>query len=288
MASHENRRLFLLGITLNELGFILFFLLLLVSAVSLQSKQRELEAALDQQQKLQQYIARLSDESDTDFKRLQLLEDFLMEAGGFQSPASEQQMNELFAKLVEADGKAASPSKAELQQQLQALQQTHHELMQALDKQGLGDDSPQAIENWLAENEAIKQRQQALQGQLAYLQKKYQGSGLDHPPCWADSKTGSVEYLYRITLYDDFIRIDPAWPSHRQGELENLPGAFAVTGKVLSPTQFRQQLNALYQWSKNNKCRHFVRINDANISSKQAFKRNLLIVENYFYKYLEH
>jgi len=48
-----------------------------------------------------------------------------------------------------------------------------------------------------------------------------------------------------------------------------------------------RQVAPLFAWSKAHNCRHFVRIKDDSKTSKEAFKRQMLAIEAYFYKYLE-
>jgi hypothetical protein len=101
MATQEGRRSFLLGITLNELGFIMFFLLMIISAASLQNTKLKLVDEIQQKAKLQAEVDALQ-ASEENFKRLQLLESRLLQAAGFIAKPSEQQLDELFTRLQEA------------------------------------------------------------------------------------------------------------------------------------------------------------------------------------------
>ncbi|NOQ17169.1 MAG: hypothetical protein GQ581_08930 [Methyloprofundus sp.] len=284
MASSAGRRSFLLGITLNELSFIMFFLLMLVSTATLQKTKQELANELEHTATLAAEIVNIKQSNEENFKRLQLLESSLMRAGGFTAPPTQAQLNQLFSKLSEASNTSSlAQANAELQRQLQAYQQLSKELA----KQGLATDSPTAIEQLLAQIQATQQEQQSLQGQVAYLQKKIQGNGLDHPPCWADVRTGAVEYLYAITLYETQMHIAAAWPKHRLADLQLIPNAQNLAGKTLTQTQLAQQVQPIFAWSKAHNCRHFVRIKDDQETSKSAFKRQMLAIETYFYKYLQ-
>ncbi|BCG65436.1 MAG: hypothetical protein methR_P3275 [Methyloprofundus sp.] len=284
MASSAGRRSFLLGITLNELSFIMFFLLMLVSTATLQKTKQELADELEHTATLAAEIVNIKQSNEENFKRLQLLESSLMHAGGYAVPPTQTQLNQLFSKLSAASNTdSLTQTTAELQRQLQAYQQ----LSKELEKQGLATDSASAIEQLLAQIQATQLEQQSLQGQVAYLQKKLKGNGLDHPPCWADAHTGAVEYLYAITLYEKQMHITAAWPKHRLTDLQSIPSARNLAGKTLTQAQLAQQVQPIFAWSKAHNCRHFVRIKDDQATSKAAFKQQMLAIEAYFYKYLQ-
>jgi len=65
-----------------------------------------------------------------------------------------------------------------------------------------------------------------------------------------------------------------------------IPEAEKLVGKNLTQQQLQQRLKPILNWSKAHGCRHFVRIKDDQYTSKQAFKQQMLIIEDYFYKYL--
>jgi len=286
MATQEGRRSFLLGITLNELGFIMFFLLMIVSAATLQNTKQKLAQETQLKVKLQAEIDTQQANEDN-FKRLQLLESRLMQVGGFAAKPSEQQLDELFTRLQEAQaGIELQQANTQLQRELEALQD-YRKLVDVLARNGLADGSPQAVEKLLHDAEVVLQEQKTLKGRLAYMQKKLQENGLDHPPCWADAQSGAVEYLYSITLYENKMHITAAWPGHRKADLRLIPGAKKLAGTTVTLKQLDRQVAPLFAWSKAHNCRHFVRIKDDSKTSKEAFKRQMLAIEAYFYKYLE-
>jgi len=286
MATQEGRRSFLLGITLNELGFIMFFLLMIVSAATLQNTKLKLADEIQKKAKLQAEID-AQQENEDNFKRLQLLESRLMQAAGFATEPSEQQLNELFVRLQEAQaGIELQQTNTQLKRELEALQD-YKKLVDVLARNGLADGSPQAVEKLLNKAEAALQEQKTLEGRLAYMQKKLQANGLDHPPCWADAQSGAVEYLYNITLYENKMHITAAWSDHRKADLRLIPSAEKLAGNTVTVQQLDKQVAPLFAWSKAHSCRHFVRIKDDSKTSKEAFKRQMLAIEAYFYKYLE-
>ena len=288
MASYEGRRSFLLGITLNELSFIMFFLLMIISTVTLQKTNNKLEQEIQQKTRLQAEIIQAREDRELSFKRLQLLESRLIRAGGFSAKPSEQQLDEMFARMREVKTEDyLQQTNARLQSELQSLQRYKH-LGEALERKGLLDESPvKIVEQLLQQVEKQQQQQQLLKGRVAYMQKKLKRDGLDHPPCWANPQTGAVEYLYKITLYQQRMLIEAAWPEHRKDDLRLIPGAEKLAGQSITVQQLKQRVKPVFDWSKAHECRHFIRIKDDKHTSKQAFKQQMLAIETYFYKYLE-
>ena len=288
MASTEGRRSFLLSITLSELSFIMFFLLMVVSASILQKTSLKLDQQIQQKNQLQAELVKARDESGQTFKRLQLLESRLMQAGGFSARPSSGQLDELFSRLQEATaGDELRQANTRLQRELESLKPYQH-LAEVLGEKGEQySSSQQVVEQLLQQVDSKEKEQQLLKGRVAYMQKKLQGNGLDHPPCWADPQSGAVEYLYSMTLYEHKIGIESAWPVHRLADLRLIPGAQQLVGQSLTVAQLQQQVKPVFAWSKTHDCRHFVRIKDDRHTSKEAFKRQMLAVEAYFYKYLQ-
>ena len=288
MGSYEGRRSFLLGITLNELSFIMFFLLMIISTVTLQKTNNKLEQEIQQKAKLQTEIVKARQDRALTFKRLQLLESRLMRAGGFPAKPSEQQLDEMFAKMREVKTEDhLQQTNARLLSELESLQR-YKRLEVALEGTDLLEDTPLVVvEQLLQQVEKYQQQQQLLKGRVAYMQKKLNGNGLDHPPCWADPQSGAVEYLYKITLYQQRMLIEAAWPEHRKDDLRLIPGAENLAGQSITMQQLKQRVKPVFAWSKAHECRHFIRIKDDKHTSKKAFKQQMLAIETYFYKYLE-
>jgi len=283
MASGEGRRAFLLGVTLNELSFIMFFLLMFISAATLQESKTQLKKEIQQKKRIEQQLAEVLRQHDETFKRLQLLETKLMRAAGFSVKPSEEQLDQLFSSLQ------AVNAKNDLQQIIVKLKdelKSYKRLDKVIAGSGLKAKSAQQIEQLLTQGKRFTEELQSLKGRLAYTQRKLKNSGLGYPPCWADSQTGAVEYLYTITLYQQKMRIEAAWPKHRNEELALIPGARELENLLLNQQQFKQGIKPVFAWSQAHDCRHFVRIKDDKSTSKEAFKRQMLVIEDYFYKYL--
>ena len=145
MTSYEGRRSFLLGITLNELSFIMFFLLMIISTVTLQKTSKKLEQEIQQNANLQIEIVKARQDQELAFKRLQLLESRLMRAGGFSARPSEAQLNEIFARMREFKTEdQLQQTNARLQSELESLQR-YKQLGLALENNNLSEESPLKI-----------------------------------------------------------------------------------------------------------------------------------------------
>jgi len=286
MASSEGRRSFLLCITLNELSFIMFFLLMFISAATLQKTNNKLQLEIQKAENLKADFIKAMQDKDEIFKRLQLLETKLIRAGGFSSSPTEQELEQLFSRMQDVK------SKDELQQLVAKLQseveflQHYKRLDKVIKESGLAGHSFQQIREVLKQAKQSSQVLQSLKGRLAYSQKKLKNSGLGYPPCWADSKSGAVEYLYTITLYEHQMLIEAAWPEYRKADLDLMPGAEKMVGKQVDQQQLKRLVKPIFSWSKAHECRHFVRIKDDKDASKRAFKQQMQVIEDYFYKYL--
>jgi len=107
------------------------------------------------------------------------------------------------------------------------------------------------------------------------------------PACWEDGNK-KIQYLLRLKIYSDSIQLWRNWPQDRQGEVNQFALLKNIkNSKKLTINEFRALAQPIFEKSKVNECRHYVRITeDQNISMKD-FKRNLLVIESYFYKYFD-
>ena len=138
----------------------------------------------------------------------------------------------------------------------------------------------------LARSDAAEIDQQNCQGQLKHQQKllKSAGKGSSYPPCWAPD--GKIAYLFKITMVPSGFDIQRAWPDKLAAEASKVPGAVSLIGMHLSPKAFAQSMSPILSHSKALECRHYVRVIDRTGDDKDLYKRQLAIVERYFYKYL--
>jgi len=148
-------------------------------------------------------------------------------------------------------------------------------------------------ERLLDETERLDRENRDLRAQVANLVRRTGagdgsgGTGVDHPPCWADAE-GRIEYAFEATLHTTRVDLRPIWPPHRDRDAREILGMREVAGQGLTYHEFSRRALPILRWSQRQEpgCRHFVRILDRVDGGKDAFKAGLLTVERYFYKLL--
>jgi hypothetical protein len=113
------------------------------------------------------------------------------------------------------------------------------------------------------------------------------GNGLDHPPCWPHPVTGRPEYIFDVTIREQGIAVAKAWPETRAEDVKGIFGATEFPDTQYSRQQFLQHTSSILEWSQEQtpECRHSVRVYDAT-NTKDGYKQALQTVEAVFYKYL--
>jgi len=299
VVSAGERRAFLIGMTLNELVFLLFFLLLIISAISLKAAGENSRAQADATRQASRQLQRSQQELDQAFKKLVLQEAVLSRLEQASAGHSREQLDDFFQRLVEDRRKAGQLDQAlagqqRLREHNQALQpdrQRLTDIQRLLDHAGLlddpGGDPTDQVKALIDHARSQQQRTHNLEGQLSYLNQRlqaYQGSGVDHPPCWANANSGTIDYLFTITLLESGLQIERAWSPSRDAEARQIPGVAELIDRHLDRHQFLRLAKPLYDWSVARECRHFVRVRDDPATSKRRFKQGLRTVEAYFYK----
>ena len=255
MRLDENKHESSFFMTLTELAFIMFFLLLLLLVWSLREKESKLQRRDDE-------IVQLKEENLVLKERIDGF-DFLLEeldiddAEDFnelvrQIAQCERRIKKLQSQLVESEGKMAG-MKAE-------------------------------VEEVRVEEASMERQIRTLRGQIKHFERRFGRGGVDFPPCWCD-ETGRPEYIYSICIGELNLCVEPAWPDYRKPDLKQIPGCREIIASDLTLAEFRKRAAPILEWSKKNECRHYVIIRDTT-ESKKAFKQKLLAVEDYFYKYL--
>ncbi len=137
------------------------------------------------------------------------------------------------------------------------------------------------------DRDSMRTALQNCQAQNLNCSQRLQEAGLGYPPCWADA-SGKPEYIYTVALRGDSLAVRPAWPAHRADDARRVDGALALAGRTLSRQAFAEGADPILRWSQAQtpECRHFVIVDDTGVTTKEAFKESLLLVEGYFYKYL--
>lgn len=133
--------------------------------------------------------------------------------------------------------------------------------------------------------ESVNKENADLRGQLAFLKGKLEArGGRDYPPCWAEEKTGKVEFLFTIEIHTDGLLITPSWPPSREADARALPGVdqmLASNRHLLD--EFNVRMQGIDRHSKARNCRHYVQLRN-HVNQLDVFNRYRYGIENFFYK----
>ena len=131
----------------------------------------------------------------------------------------------------------------------------------------------------------IKQENKDLRGQVVFLKNKLEArGGRDYPPCWANEKTGKVEFLFSIEVKPESVTVKPIWLPHRESDARSLPGiSETLSASPHSYTNFVKHIQAIYNESQAGQCRHYVQLKSSIDNAVQSDRARLMI-ESYFYK----
>lgn len=124
-----------------------------------------------------------------------------------------------------------------------------------------------------------------LRGQLVFLKGKLEArGGRDYPPCWANEKTGKVEFLFKIISTPDGFIITPRWPQHRVEDAMNLPSLNQlVQPGSRSLSEFVSLTQGILSESNAKSCRHYV-VLGTTINDRVTADKYRLTAEGVFYK----
>jgi biopolymer transport protein ExbB/TolQ len=285
----EDRSNSVVEMSLTELAFIFFFILLTVSTWKISSAAEKLQTSEDKKQVLEQEVSQLSESLATASQVLSGSDSFDPQELFLELKAGRNAIEQLERALQEkadaeeqlrelTDQLPSEYSREELIRQLREYQG----IAQSIKDYGLDDPDKPSI----AVTELMEQLNDA-KGQNINLRNKLVavGNGLDHPPCWADPETGSIQYIFDVIINEDSVEFKAGWPNSRDGQALNNLNISQIPGVVFDNSELWARTDGLFQESVSNNCRHFVRIYDHS-QSKKAFKNYMRGIENHFYKFL--
>ncbi len=291
LSDSEARSHSVLETSLTELAFIFFFILAIFASWKINDTTEQLVKKDKINNLLNNQVA--------------VLTDSLLEASKFAALGDKYDPAVLFDELKKGNEAVINLKKAEekqkqLEEDLDKYTslidqnptldiETMSEKIQEFDKiEKILDDSSSEIAKSISDK--VKQLQNSANniiGQNTNLRNKLAslGSGVDHPPCWANKKTGNIEYLFDVIINENSIVVNKGWPKTRNQQAIKDINITKVIGEYSTNSLFWDSGLSLFEESKINQCRHFVRVYDHS-ESKKAFKLYLSGIENYFYKYL--
>jgi hypothetical protein len=281
----------ILDTSLTELAFIFFFILLLVSVWKLNEQESKLtelvtlnknqQLIIQSTQAVSELIEKIREQVGEDN-----FEEYFSEIVKLKERVERAKQLELELQRQESDlnllkNKMAEIFKSEdIEQAIAKIEEIAR--VKELISTALPNESQldKALNMLLIQLRDAKGQNNNLRQQIVKL-----GNGLDHPPCWADSETGSIEYMFDVTILEDGVTFARGWPDSRNEQAIADPNIAGVIGLYNNNEEHLMKTTIIYEDSVNNSCRHFVRISDKAIS-KDAFKKNLLAIEKHFYKKL--
>lgn len=109
--------------------------------------------------------------------------------------------------------------------------------------------------------------------------------GMDHPSCrYRDGRR--VAYLFDIGLVESGYIVRPAEVASDPAERTVLPLGRVRLDRTLRESEFLEQTQALFDWSREEECRFFVRVFDHTPPDQKArYKELMRTLEGRFYKY---
>ena len=109
--------------------------------------------------------------------------------------------------------------------------------------------------------------------------------GMDHPSCrYRDGRR--VAYLFDIGLVESGYMVRPAEVASDPAERTVLPLGQVRLDRTLRESEFLEQTQALFDWSRDEECRFFVRVFDHTPPDQKArYKELMKTLEGRFYKY---
>ncbi len=297
-----------LDTSLTELAFIFFFILLLVSVWKLNEQEEKLSKLMDQESKISELKEVNSELKEVNKEQAEIIANLEAVSALIESinaKVGEDNFEEFFTEIAKLKEKVQRAEQLEVelkeaQSQLSFFQNEMTELLKTDDKQKILEEIREVavLKTLLAEvspnggdpSEILKQilleRNDAL-GQNNNLRQKIAqiGNGRDHPPCWADAKTGAIQFMFDVTILEDGVVFARGWPEVRNEQAMANPAIQAVLGEYKDNAAHIAKTRPIFEESVKNSCRHFVRISDKAIS-KDAFKKHLMAIEVHFYKLL--
>ena len=217
MADQNNRSNFLFGLTLTELAFILFFILLFFSTLVIREKVKDIDKfkeEVDTYKKVFEEIPEFNEktiEEKTIWLKELVEKDKLMVK--YQELTEKHKaLNDSYKKIVQAIPSLKDKTEAEKAKWLKEL----------VEKSNL-DAKNQSLNKELAK---IKEKLEKLEKEMklknekvASLEKKIKGlTGNRHPACWQDKKAKKPEFIYNIILGEKGITTHRGFKKHLEEE----------------------------------------------------------------------
>ncbi|SAL00108.1 hypothetical protein AWB81_05842 [Caballeronia arationis] len=260
------------------------------------------QSRLDDQDNVRtQIVEALALKAKLEKKLLEMQQDDVTDTASRRSPASAAEGTSAASSIGSGDASAVRQDSSDFASQILAGMSLREEVQKALHKElnrtyVIGQEASLAAELVSARKQLAAQQQipnvervakenADLRGQVVFLKAKLDArGGRDYPPCWADEKTGKVEFLFSIEIAPDGLHIKPSWPEWRAQDAAALPGIDKLTeSSPLSLPEFNTRMQGIDRLSKAKECRYYVYIKN-RVTDLESFNRSRYSIENFFYK----
>ncbi len=326
MIQEENivRQKFLFGLTLSEISFIYFIIILLLSLFYIdeyKKKTDNLEDEIrDNEATILQFELRINELEDElgipEDEKDKGLADRLIDIKKLKDKITIYQKDkEKLDKILKEQEKLKLDNI-----DLIVILEKYSEIMKQLELFSTDNDSvDEKISDLLANSskyESQKKELEKLEKDLEIIKKEVdkKGEGDRHgpPPCffhisekvkWKDKK--KEDFMYNIGLFANYFELTPLkWKTKDQKSMEDiwkvmkkeediskLSNAFSKKIFRLSKDQLARFGSTIDKHAVQNNCKHYVRIFDRisnsakTVDDLKKLKPNRLLVERYFYKY---
>lgn len=273
--------------SLTELAFIFFFILLIFSSWKISNISEQLDSRAEDKSELEAEIKELREslESTSDFFSSQsniapeeLFNELVLGRKAIKElEVTKIELQEATSSLNEIVNVSSSDDIDNIKREIREFQEAKEIVL----NEGFTDSSlPEILQEIVKQHANVEGQNKNLRNKIEKL-----GNGLDHPPCWADKKTGAAQYVFSIIINEKYVEVLEGWPQSRTTEARSNTNIHSVIGKYTTNSELWKASNSLYRESVANDCRHIVRVFDHS-QSKAAFKNYLLGIENHFYKFL--
>lgn len=291
LSNNEARSHSVLETSLTELAFTFFFILAIFASWKINDAAQELTKQEEISQGLTIQVSELASSLKEASKFVELGEEFdpaelFLELNKGKEATINLEKAKEKEKILEAEiEKYSSLIGDHPQLDLDDIAQKMSEFQEI--QQILEGDGLESNESVLDKVKQLRTNVNDIIGQNANIRKKLEalGNGLDHPPCWANPLTGNIEYVFDIVINENTLEVHKGWLESRNEQALTNPSIMKAIGEYSTNSLLWDSTAALFNESKIQNCRHFVRVYDHS-ESKAAFKSYLLGIENHFYKYL--
>ena len=305
----NSRNAFILGLSLSELAFLYFMLLLLISLFMMKDHEIKIK---DKDNKIEKQVLQIFKDTRTIENQKTVIEG--LQRADFDHKTWLVDINNLEEKnyILKDKNKKLKKQLTEVRKDDSSEKLT--KVYEKLDLKGLDDHE---LETKLNELLGINEQNIKLTEENITLSKKFKKAaislkdGWDTYPCfyYIDETYEQPErpkYIYDIEIYDNKYIVEPIWINEWQKDSGSSPKIYLtkeekikysrnISGVPKTKSKVVMNINEFMDFGKmhyddgkktENNCHHNVRVWDYTSNNKMFWKKNFGILENYFYKQL--